>query len=138
MHRRWKRDTIASTTENPYFYIYNALLSRQRCLNSRHWNRRTFRPVEAGGQAFGEEDQSPVNIPEDALDYLAQSAGGDMRKALGCLEFAVAAAEEGPDGRHVTLDMVQQVAKRTAMRYDRKGMTITTSLSAYQKIHARL
>ena len=89
--------------------------------------------LKQAAKRLGEEDQSPVNIPEDALDYLAQSAGGDMRKALGCLEFAVAAAEEGPDGRHVTLDMVQQVAKRTAMRYDREGDDHYDILSAYQK-----
>lgn len=125
---------IASTTENPYFYIYNALLSRCTVFEFKALEPADIQAgLKQAAKRLGEEDQSPVNIPEDALDYLAQSAGGDMRKALGCLEFAVAAAEEGPDGRHVTLDMVQQVAKRTAMRYDREGDDHYDILSAYQK-----
>ena len=125
---------IASTTENPYFYIYNALLSRCTVFEFKALEPADIQAgLKQAAKRLGEEDQNPVNIPEDALDYLAQSAGGDMRKALGCLEFAVAAAEEGPDGRHVTLDMVQQVAKRTAMRYDREGDDHYDILSAYQK-----
>lgn len=125
---------IASTTENPYFYIYNALLSRCTVFEFKALEPADIQAgLKQAARHLGEEDQSPVHIPEDALDYLAQSAGGDMRKALGCLEFAVAAAEEGPDGRHVTLDMVQQVAKRTAMRYDREGDDHYDILSAYQK-----
>ena len=125
---------IASTTENPYFYIYNALLSRCTVFEFKALEPADIQAgLKQAAKRLGEEDQSPVNIPEEALDYLAQSAGGDMRKALGCLEFAVAAAEEGPDGRHVTLDMVQQVAKRTAMRYDREGDDHYDILSAYQK-----
>ena len=125
---------IASTTENPYFYIYNALLSRCTVFEFKALEPADIQAgLKQAAKRLGEEDKSPVHIPEDALDYLAQSAGGDMRKALGCLEFAVAAAEEGPDGRHVTLDMVQQVAKRTAMRYDREGDDHYDILSAYQK-----
>lgn len=73
-------------------------------------------------------------IPDDALEYLAQSAGGDMRKALGNLEFAVTAApvENGSRTRS-TLDMVQQVAVRTAMRYDKLGDDHYDIVSAYQK-----
>ena len=125
---------IASTTENPYFYIYNALLSRCTVFEFKALEPADIQAgLKQAAKRLGEEDKNPVHIPEDALDYLAQSAGGDMRKALGCLEFAVAAAEEGLDGRHVTLDMVQQVAKRTAMRYDREGDDHYDILSAYQK-----
>ena len=57
-----------------------------------------------------------------------------MRKALGCLEFAVSAAAPGEDGaRHITLDMIRQVTRRTAMRYDREGDDHYDILSAYQK-----
>ena len=125
---------IASTTENPYFYIYNALLSRCTVFEFKALEPADIQAgLKQAAKRLGEEDKSPVHIPEDALDYLAQSAGGDMRKALGCLEFAVAAAEEGPDGRHVTLDMVQQVAARTAMRYDKLGDDHYDIVSAYQK-----
>ena len=124
---------IASTTENPYFYIYNALLSRCTVFE---FKALTPEDIRSGLQQAARrlsEGTSPVKIPEDALDYLSRSAGGDMRKALGCLEFAVTAAEDGPDGRVVTLEMVEQVARRTAMRYDREGDDHYDILSAYQK-----
>lgn len=124
---------IASTTENPYFYIYNALLSRCTVFEFKSL---TARDVEQGVRhavdrlsAEGEQ----VSITPEAAQYLAESAGGDMRKALGSLEFAVAAAETGPEGRVVTLDMIRQVTRRTAMRYDKDGDEHYDIVSAYQK-----
>lgn len=124
---------IASTTENPYFYIYNALLSRCTVFEFKSL---TAQDVEQGVRhavdrlsAEGEQ----VSIAPEAAQYLAESAGGDMRKALGSLEFAVAAAETGPEGRVVTLDMIRQVTRRTAMRYDKDGDEHYDIVSAYQK-----
>lgn len=124
---------IASTTENPYFYIYNALLSRCTVFEFKSL---TAQDVEQGVRhavdrlsAEGEQ----VSITPEAAQYLAESVGGDMRKALGSLEFAVAAAETGPEGRVVTLDMIRQVTRRTAMRYDKDGDEHYDIVSAYQK-----
>ena len=124
---------IASTTENPYFYIYNALLSRCTVFEFKSL---TAQDVEQGVRhavdrlsAEGEQ----VSITPEAAQYLAESAGGDMRKALGSLEFAVAAAETDPEGRVVTLDMIRQVTRRTAMRYDKDGDEHYDIVSAYQK-----
>ena len=89
--------------------------------------------LRSAAARLGAEDQSPVFIPEDALDYLAQSAGGDMRKAIGNLEFAVTAAPIENGCRTITLDMIQQVAARTAMRYDKLGDDHYDIVSAYQK-----
>ena len=124
---------IASTTENPYFYIYNALLSRCTVFEFKSL---TAQDVEQGvrhavDRLSAEGDQ--VSITPEAAQYLAESAGGDMRKALGSLEFAVAAAETGPEGRVVTLDMIRQVTRRTAMRYDKDGDEHYDIVSAYQK-----
>ena len=125
---------IASTTENPYFYIYNALLSRCTVFE--------FKPLAAADvergvrnavQRLSEGEQVPVCMDEDACAYLAESAGGDLRKALGCLDFAVTAAAPEPEGKHITLDMIQQVTRRTAMRYDRDGDDHYDIVSAYQK-----
>src|SRR5699024_691142 len=111
---------FASTTENPYFYIYNALLSRCTVFEFKSL---TAQDVEQGVRSavarLSAEGDAPVTITDEAAQYLAESAGGDMRKALGSLEFAVAAAEPGPEGRAVTLDMIRQVTRRTAMRYDK-------------------
>lgn len=125
---------IASTTENPYFYVYNALLSRCTVFEFKSLTAEDIRQgVQNAAARLGAEDQVPILIPADALDYLAQSAGGDMRKALGNLEFAVTAAPEENGCRTVTLDMVQQVAARTAMRYDKLGDDHYDIVSAYQK-----
>ena len=125
---------IASTTENPYFYIYNALLSRCTVFEFKSL---TAQDVEQGVRSavarLSAESGTPVSIMEEAAQYLAESAGGDMRKALGSLEFAVAAAEPGPEGRVVTLDMIRQVTRRTAMRYDKDGDEHYDIVSAYQK-----
>jgi len=125
---------IASTTENPYFYIYNALLSRCTVFE--------FKPLSAADVERGirnalkklsASEPQPVTMDEDACAYLAESAGGDLRKALGCLDFVVTAAPVDEGEKHVTLGMVQQVTRRTAMRYDRDGDDHYDIVSAYQK-----
>ena len=125
---------IASTTENPYFYIYNALLSRCTVFEFKSL---TAQDVEQGVRSavarLSAEGDAPVTITDEAAQYLAESAGGEMRKALGSREFAVAAAEPGPEGRAVTLDMIRQVTRRTAMRYDKDGDEHYDIVSAYQK-----
>ena len=109
---------IASTTENPYFYIYNALLSLCTVFE--------FKPLSAADVERGlhnavkklsEGEDTEVCMDEDACSYLAESAGGDLRKALGCLDFAVTAAPVEDGKKHITLEMIQQVTRRTAMRY---------------------
>lgn len=125
---------IASTTENPYFYIYNALLSRCTVFEFKSLTPEDIRAgLENAARRLGEEDGIPVRIEPDALPYLAESAGGDMRKALGNLEFVVTAAPLVDGARVVTLDMARQVARRTAMRYDKQGDDHYDIISAYQK-----
>ena len=125
---------IASTTENPYFYIYNALLSRCTVFEFKSL---TAADVEQGLRnalkKLSESECTPIRMEDDACAYLAESAGGDLRKALGCLDFAVTAAAPEPEGKHITLDMIQQVTRRTAMRYDRDGDDHYDIVSAYQK-----
>ena len=125
---------IASTTENPYFYIYNALLSRCTVFEFKSL---TAADVEQGLRnalkKLSESEGTPIRMEDDACAYLAESAGGDLRKALGCLDFAVTAAAPEPEGKHITLDMIQQVTRRTAMRYDREGDEHYDLLSALQK-----
>ncbi|WP_394967365.1 replication-associated recombination protein A [Candidatus Allofournierella merdipullorum] len=126
---------IASTTENPYFYIYNALLSRCAVFEFK-----SLTPADvadglrnAAGR-LSEMDGVPLTVEEDALDILAYGCGGDMRKALGCLELAAAAARTDETGaRRVDGEMARQVTGRTAMRYDKNGDDHYDILSAYQK-----
>ena len=125
---------IASTTENPYFYLYNALLSRCTVFEFKSLTPEDISlGLQNAAKRLGEEDGIPVCIEPDALPYLAESAGGDMRKALGNLEFVVMAAPQTDGKRVVTLDMAKQVARRTAMRYDKQGDDHYDIISAYQK-----
>ena len=82
---------------------------------------------------LSEAEGQNIILEEDACQYLAESAGGDLRKALGCLDFAVTAAPITENCKRVTLEMIQQVTKRTAMRYDRDGDDHYDIVSAYQK-----
>lgn len=125
---------IASTTENPYFYIYNALLSRCTVFEFKSLAPKDIeRGVSNALQKLSDAEGLPVEMTPDALHYLAESAGGDLRKALGCLDFAAVAAPAGPASKQITLEMVQQVTRRTAMRYDRDGDDHYDIVSAYQK-----
>lgn len=124
---------IASTTENPYFYVYNALLSRAAVFE--------FKPLSHADVLQGlknalrrlSDEGMPVRAEEGALELLAESCGGDMRKALGNLEFAVLAAREQDDGRLVTRQDAAGAAPRGAMRYDKSGDGHYDCISALQK-----
>ena len=84
-------------------------------------------------QKLSDGDGPQITMDEDACAYLAESAGGDLRKALGCLDFAVTAAPTEENTKHITLGMIRQVTRRTAMRYDREGDDHYDIVSAYQK-----
>ena len=105
---------IASTTENPYFYIYNALLSRCTVFE--------FKSLSAADVEQG---------LHNALKKLSE--GGNTPVRMGCLDFAATAAPVEEGARHITLDMIRQVTRRTAMRYDREGDDHYDIVSAYQK-----
>ena len=126
---------IASTTENPYFYVYNAVLSRSTVFE--------FKPVEppdveqAVTRAFAfleEEQQVPIHPEKGVTAHIAAACGGDVRKALNAVELCVLATPPAADGgRNVTLDTARQLAQRSAMKYDREGDEHYDILSAYQK-----
>lgn len=126
---------IASTTENPYFYVYGALLSRATVFE--------FKPVDAADiepvvkKAFDYlSKEGPLNIivePEVA-PYIATACGGDVRKAINAAELCVLGTK--PDSKgvlRVTLDTAELVSQRSAMRYDREGDEHYDILSAFQK-----
>ncbi len=125
---------IASTTENPYFYVYNAILSRSTVFE--------FKPVEAvdieravarGFQFLENEKQTAIRVEEGVCAHIARSCGGDVRKALNAVELCVLAGQRDEDGITVTMDVAGQLAQRSAMRYDREGDEHYDIISAYQK-----
>lgn len=117
---------IASTTENPYFYVYNAILSRCTVFE--------FRPVEpedvriAVERAFYKVNPS-LKIEEGVFDTISRACGGDVRKALNSVEVLALSANDN----RVTVDDAKSISQRSAMRYDRDGDEHYDILSAYQK-----
>ncbi len=125
---------IASTTENPYFYVYNAVLSRSTVFE--------FKPVEAAqvlpaverafslmAQRLGGRAQWEPGVAE----HIAAACGGDVRKAVNAVELLLQAAPRQGDVLTVTLEDARMAAQRSAMRYDRAGDDHYDILSALQK-----
>ncbi|MEA5050149.1 MAG: replication-associated recombination protein A [Oscillospiraceae bacterium] len=125
---------IASTTENPYFYVYSALLSRCTVFEFKPLAWSDVRAaVDRGVELVERSDGIACRIDGETRDYIAQTAGGDVRKALNALDLLTAAAPEEGGARTVTLDMAKQVAARSASRYDKADDVHYDLLSALQK-----
>ena len=125
---------IASTTENPYFYVYNAILSRSTVFE--------FKPVEkdeaqrAVSRALNylESRDSVTILPEPGVkEHIAQSCGGDIRKALNAVEFLYTATRPENSVVRLTMADAKQVSQRSAMRYDKSGDDHYDDLSALMK-----
>ena len=125
---------IASTTENPYFYVYNAILSRSTVFE--------FKPITAEEALKGvrravhfleEKDGVTAVCEGGALERIAQACGGDLRKAANAVELLFSAGRQ-PDGTvHLTLADATQLTQVSAMRYDRAGDDHYDDLSALMK-----
>ncbi|MDL2252568.1 replication-associated recombination protein A [Ruminococcaceae bacterium OttesenSCG-928-I18] len=125
---------IASTTENPYFYIYSALLSRCTVFEFKALHvEDVTEGIKNAVDRVEKEDGLKIEFEKGALHKLAQGSGGDMRKALNGLEFAASAAKEVKGKKKIMLADVEQVAQRSSLRYDRAGDEHYDILSAYQK-----
>lgn len=126
---------IAATTENPYFYVYNAILSRSTVFE--------FKPVSskeieaAVSRAFKiceKEQQITLDIEDGVIPYIATACGGDVRKAINSVELCVLTAkQEYGDNYIVELDAAKQLTQKSSMRYDRNGDEHYDILSAFQK-----
>ncbi len=125
---------IASTTENPYFYVYSALLSRCTVFEFKPLDWRDVREaVDRAVELLCEGDGVAYRVNDETRDYLAQTAGGDVRKALNALDLLSAAAKTDGAEKTITLDMARQVTDRSASRYDRADDVHYDLLSALQK-----
>lgn len=128
---------IGATTENPYFEVNGALLSRSRIFELKSLEKEDvkeliFRAVtdrERGMGAYG------AVIDEDAADFLADIAGGDARAALNAVELGVLTTDRDPaDGKiHLTLDVAQECIQKRAVRYDKDGDNHYDTISAFIK-----
>lgn len=124
---------IASTTENPYFYVYNAVLSRSVVFE--------FKPlapadiekaVRRGIEILSQNNN--LSISDEAILHISNTSGGDVRKALNALEVSVLAGIPDSDGNvNIDIDIAIQATQKKSMRFDRDGDSHYDILSAFQK-----
>ena len=124
---------IASTTENPYFYIYNALLSRCTVFEFRELSEEDIKDAVKRAVSLLQEDMA-ITFSEDAISHIATTSGGDCRKALNTVEMCSMIAQMDKDGTiAVTLEDVERATSKKAFRYDKDGDSHYDVLSALQK-----
>ncbi|MEG2097044.1 MAG: replication-associated recombination protein A [Pseudoflavonifractor sp.] len=125
---------IASTTENPYFYIYNAVLSRSTVFEFKTITAEDILPAVDRGVRFMEARLGEkVKLEKGVAEHIASACGGDVRKALNAVELLMNSATRGKGKPLVTLEDAKAAAQRSAMRYDREGDDHYDILSALQK-----
>lgn len=125
---------IASTTENPYFYVYNAILSRSTVFEFKPVTSADIRPVILrAAEASAKQNGIPVQLSEDAISVIASGCGGDVRKAINAVEMLANAVPSTQSDYVITAEDALQVTQSSAMRYDRDGDSHYDILSALQK-----
>ena len=127
---------IGATTENPYFEVNSALISRSIIFELKPLSmedvktliRRAVYDKEKGMGAYD------AVIDEEALTFLADVAGGDARHALNAVELGIMTTERSEDGKiHITLDVAQECIQKRAVRYDKNGDNHYDTISAFIK-----
>lgn len=125
---------IASTTENPYFYVYNAILSRATVFE--------FKPIEptdiipAVNRAFSimsDERNEIIDCEDGVALHIAKACGGDVRKAINSVELCVLSTVPEDGKRFVKLETAVSLTQKSSMRYDRDGDEHYDILSGFQK-----
>jgi len=125
---------IASTTENPYFYVFNAILSRSTVFEFKQISKEAALQAVKRAVSFLEERTALKAQPEEgALEYIAGACGGDLRKAMNAVEVLFSAAMPVGDTFAVTLEDARAVTQKSAIRADRDGDNHYDLLSALQK-----
>ncbi len=126
---------IASTTENPYFYIHGAILSRSTVFEFKQVETAQIVPAIKRAFAFLADEQQIDIQPEDGVyEKIAASCGGDVRKAINAVELCVLSSIPEADGTvRITVEQASELGQRSSMRYDRDGDEHYDIVSAYQK-----
>lgn len=125
---------IASTTENPYFYVYSAILSRSTVFEFKALNYTDIIPaVERGFKFLEEENDLKITYSDDVVKKIAQGCGGDVRKALNSVENCYFATPTINGVKAVSIETAEELTQKSAMRYDKNGDEHYDIVSAYQK-----
>ncbi len=127
---------IGATTENPYFEVNGALLSRSVIFELKPIPVEGVKELIRTAVQDSERGMGAYNavIEEDALEFLADLSGGDARHALNAVELGIMTTNRGEDGRiHITLDVAQECIQKRAVRYDKTGDNHYDTVSAFIK-----
>ncbi len=125
---------IASTTENPYFYVYNAILSRSAVFEFKAVTADDLIPaVERAFRMMAEESGVKIKTEKGVCEHIAQGCGGDVRKSVSVCELCFLGAENNGEEAKITLAEAKELTQRSNMHYDRDGDQHYDILSALQK-----
>ena len=125
---------IASTTENPYFYVFNAILSRSTVFEFKQISKEASLKAVKRAVCFMEDRTGLAAQPEEGvLEYIAGASGGDLRKSMNAVEVLFSAAKPEENSIKLTMKDAQAVTQKSAMRADRDGDNFYDLLSALQK-----
>ncbi len=122
---------IASTTENPYFYVYNAVISRCTVFEFKSVSAADIeQAVQRAFRVLAEENGAPYQLEDGVSMAIARASGGDVRKSINTVELCTLSCGANTT---ITLDLVEQLTQKSSMRYDRAGDDHYDILSAFQK-----
>ena len=125
---------IASTTENPYFYVYSAILSRSTVFEFKQIESKDIIPaVERAFEFLQNEQGITIEYEQGVCERIANGCGGDVRKAMNSVENCVLATPVIDSKKTITLDIAGELTQKSAMRYDRDGDEHYDIISAFQK-----
>ena len=125
---------IASTTENPYFYVYNAILSRSAVFEFKPVTAEDIVPaVERAFRFLSQESGVKIKTEKGVCEYIARGCGGDVRKSVSVCELCFLGAENNGEEARITLEEAKSLTQRSNMHYDRDGDQHYDILSALQK-----
>lgn len=126
---------IASTTENPYFYVYNAILSRSTVFEFKAVDADDIVPAVRRAFDFLEQKRGmKFSVDDDAVRHISFACGGDVRKAINSVELCALSTKPDSDGTvRITAETAHSLTQRSSMKYDRDGDEHYDIVSAYQK-----
>ena len=125
---------IASTTENPYFYVFNAILSRSTIFEFKQIDApAALQAVKRAVRFMEDRTALHADVEEGALEYIAGACGGDIRKAMNAVEVLFSAGQVDGDRMPISLADAKAVTQKSALRADRDGDNFYDLLSAMQK-----
>lgn len=127
---------IGATTENPYFEVNGALISRSRIFELKALEKDDIKELLCRAVTDTERGMGSyqAKVDEDAMEFLADIANGDARAALNAIELGILTTERSEDGKiHITLEVAQECIQKRAVQYDKSGDNHYDTISAFIK-----